>query len=106
MLKVLSHCGKVNETITHMFTQYQLPFADPCKPACKSYDTCIEEDFGLFSDVRYFQLGGIDIPKELDSRFQRALILQERQAHAKLTQEAVIIRKESDQLVSYMHTEL
>ncbi len=67
---------------------------------CKPYSTCVESDWGLFAEVRYFQLGGLDIPDELNQRFLKALVLQEENETEKLKQESQVIRKETQAQVS------
>ena len=76
--------------------------ADNCVPGCKSYRSCTEKDWGLFSEVRYFQLGGIGIPDELNQRFLKALVLQEENETEKLKQESQVIRKETQAQVFYV----
>ena len=71
-----------------------------CIHGCKTYSKCTEKDWGLFAEVRYFQLAELKIPGELDERFLQALVLQEQNEAEKLNQQAKIIRKSSDRKVS------
>ena len=75
-------------------------FSENCVAGCKSYKTCTERDWGLFAEVRYFQLGGLGIPDELNQRFLKALVLQEENETEKLKQESQVIRKETQAQVS------
>ena len=50
--------------------------------------------------MRYFQLGGLGIPDELNQRFLKALVLQEENETEKLKQESQVIRKETQARVS------
>ena len=54
----------------------------------------------MFVDVRYFQLGAIDIPDALDESFLNALILNASAEREGYLQEAHIVRKETEQKVS------
>lgn len=53
----------------------------------------------MFVDVRYFQLGAIDIPDALDESFLNALILNASAEREGFIQEAHIVRKETEQKV-------
>ena len=46
--------------------------------------------------VKYFQLGAVEIPSDVEDRFLRALTLQEEAAREKLLQEAQIVRKTTE----------
>ena len=78
-----------------------LNLVENCVAGCKSYETCTERDWGLFAEVRYFQLGGLGIPDELNQRFLKALVLQEENETEKLKQESQVIRKETQAQVSW-----
>lgn len=67
---------------------------------CISLATCTQADKGLFADVKYFQLGQVNMPKDVYERFMRALVLIEKDETAKLAQEAVVIRKSTTALVN------
>ena len=57
--------------------------------------------------MRYFQLGGLGIPDELNQRFLKALVLQEENETEKLKQESQVIRKETQAQVSLeQHTNI
>ena len=75
----------------------------PCVPGCKPYDSCTEKDFGLFAEVRYFQLGTLEAPSGLNERYLRALTLQEENEREQLRQQGTVIRKDTDQLVRPYH---
>lgn len=53
----------------------------------------------MFVDVRYFQLGAIDIPDALDESFLNALILNASAEREGYLQAAHIVRKETEQKV-------
>ena len=59
-------------------------------------------------DVRYFQLGYVNIPSDVEERFLRALTLQEDALKEQLLQDAQIVRKDTDFKVcnlTLMHSE-
>lgn len=69
-------------------------------PLCSScLTTCSSTDKGINVEVKYFQLGTIKIPSDVQNRFMQALTLQEQAAEEILKQDAVIIRKETSQKV-------
>lgn len=70
-----------------------------CVPNCKAYHQCSEEDFGLFTEVRYFQLAALDIPDDLAERYLRALVLQEENLAEKHRQDAQVVRKQTESMV-------
>ncbi len=80
---------------TRQITKISGLFPDTCVEGCLRYSDCLETDYGLFSEVRYFQLGGIGIPDELNQRFLKALVLQEENETEKLRQESQVVRKET-----------
>ena len=65
--------------------------------ACKV--SCQDTDKGLNVEVKYFQLAKIDIPNDVETRFIQALVLQEQAEEEILKQDAIVIRKETDQQV-------
>lgn len=67
--------------------------------SCKPRQNCTIDDYGMFIDVRYFQLGAIDIPDALDESFLDALILNASAEREVYLQEATIVRKETEQKV-------
>jgi regulator of protease activity HflC (stomatin/prohibitin superfamily) len=72
---------------------------EKCTPGCKSYSKCSERDWGLFAEVRYFQLGRLDIPDDLNDRYIQALVLQEQAATERYIQRAKLVRKETEKQV-------
>lgn len=67
--------------------------------SCKPRNNCTVENYGMFVDVRYFQLGAIDIPDALDESFLNALILNASAEREGYLQAAHIVRKETEQKV-------
>jgi len=67
-----------------------------CIDGCKKYDTCDESDFGLFVDVRYFQMGRVDLPDEINERNLRTITLKLENEREKFRQEAQIVRRGTD----------
>ena len=71
--------------------------ATACPPGCKKYSLCDDKtEKGLWVYVKYFQLGAVEIPSDVEDRFLRALTLQEEAAREKLLQEAQIVRKTTE----------
>ena len=60
---------------------------------------CSRSQRGLNVEVKYFQLGKITIPSEVENQFIRASTLKEQNDEEKLKQKAVIVRKETNQKV-------
>ena len=50
-------------------------------------------------DVKYFQLGHMNIPSDVEERFLRALTLQEDALKEQLLQDAQVVRKETESKV-------
>ncbi|XP_046565249.1 uncharacterized protein LOC124273948 [Haliotis rubra] len=71
-------------------------FKFACPPGCKEVRLCTTADKGLFVDVKYFQLGQVQIPSDVKDRFLRALTLQEDALREQLLQDAQIVRKQTD----------
>ena len=68
-----------------------------CPPGCKKHSLCDDKtEKGLWVYVKYFQLGQVDIPNDVQDRFLRALTLQEEAAREKLLQEAQVVRKTTE----------
>ena len=84
-------------------TKSILLISGQCLKGCKPHNQCTEAESGLFVEVRFFQLHELDIPGELNQRFLQSLILKEATFSEKLRQDALIIRKETDALVSIPH---
>jgi len=73
---------------------------DKCIDNCKPYNQCDESDFGLFVDVKYFSLGQIDLPDEINERNLRTLTLHEENEREEFRQKAQIVRRGTDAEVS------
>ena len=68
-----------------------------CPPGCKKYGLCDDKtEKGLWVYVKYFQLGAVEIAKEVEDRFLRALTLMEEAAKEQLLQEAQVLRKTTE----------
>ena len=50
--------------------------------------------------VKYFQMGAVEIPGDVEDRFLRALTLKEEAAREELKQEAQVVRKNTEADVS------
>ncbi|KAK7113664.1 uncharacterized protein [Littorina saxatilis] len=73
----------------------QFDFA--CPPGCKKQSLCDDKtEKGLWVYVKYFQMGAVEIPSDVQGRFLRALTLQEEAAREKLLQEAQVVRKNTE----------
>ena len=79
-------------------------FVDSCVPGCIEYTRCTTSDQGLFVEVRYFQLHDLHIPGSLSSRYTQALVLQEAEENEQFIQDAALVRKETEKLVSTRST--
>lgn len=64
-----------------------------CPPGCKSVDRCTENDKGVFADVKFFEMGQVFIPTDVEERFLRQLTLKEDSEKEKLLQKAQVERK-------------
>ena len=71
-------------------------FSDTCAPGCTVSRRCSAKDKGLFATVKFFQLGQLSIPDDVESRFLRALTLQEDTEREQLLQDATIVRKTTE----------
>ena len=60
---------------------------------------CLPTDQGLNVEVKYFQLGSIKIPSDVENRYIQALVLQEQAEEELLKQDSIVIRKETSQMV-------
>ena len=74
-----------------------------CEPGCKAYDECTTEDKGLFADVKYFQMGFVDIPENVRENNLLTLTQQEDAEREIHLQEAQLIRKQTERIVSTAH---
>ena len=96
MTAVQTHiCNYGRCTCTHLYFHY----TGTCWEGCITYSRCTEDQYGLFVEVRFFQLGDLDIPNDLEDKFLRGLILQEEAQTEKYKQEAQVVRKETDAMV-------
>lgn len=68
-----------------------------CPTGCKT--TCTSTDKGYYVDVKYFQLGSITIPNDVQSQYMKALTLQEEADREKLLQDAQVVRKNTTAMV-------
>lgn len=60
---------------------------------------CQDSDKGIYADVKYFQLGEVEIPHTVKERLLEALILTEAEEKEQLFQDAQVVRKQTDLLV-------
>lgn len=74
---------------------FLIPLA--CPTGCKT--TCTSTDKGYYVDVKYFQLGSITIPNDVQSQYMKALTLQEEADREKLLQDAQVVRKNTTAMV-------
>ena len=72
-----------------------------CVSDCKPRQNCTEEDYGLFADVRYFQLQYLDIPHELKDNFLKQLVEFQKNEIAEYAQKALLVRKNTEEKVSW-----
>ncbi|XP_071149372.1 uncharacterized protein [Mytilus edulis] len=81
-------------------------YCDQTNPLCTNCVTvCSRSHRGLNVEVKYFQLGKIKIPSEVENQFIRASTLKEQNDEEKLKQKAVIVRKETNQKVAEIENE-
>ena len=75
-------------------------------PLCSTCLTvCLPTDKGLNVEVKYFQLGSIKIPSDVENRYIQALVLQEQAEEELLKQDSIVIRKETSQKVQVIRNE-
>ncbi|XP_076459148.1 uncharacterized protein LOC143292587 [Babylonia areolata] len=68
-----------------------------CPPGCKEYALCDDKtEKGLWVYVKYFQLGAVEIPSDVEDRFLKALTLKEEAAREELLQDAQVVRKKTE----------
>lgn len=68
-----------------------------CPAGCKQSSLCDDKtEKGLWVYVKYFQLGAVEIPNDVQDRFLKALTLTEEAEREKLLQEAQIVRKNTE----------
>lgn len=80
---------------------YAIYYVLACIPNCKPRETCTNKDKGYFVDVKFLQLGEVVIPSAVQERFMRALTLQEESDRETLVQEAMVVRKSTNAMVSF-----
>lgn len=74
-----------------------------CPTGCKT--TCTSADKGYYVDVKYFHLGSITIPNDVQSQYMKALTLQEEADREKLLQDAQVVRKNTTAMVQLIKNE-
>lgn len=85
---------------------YAICYILACIPNCKPRETCTNKDKGYFVDVKFLQLGEVVIPSTVQERFMRALTLQEESDRETLVQEAMVVRKSTNAMVSFSLSKL
>ncbi|XP_052773938.1 uncharacterized protein LOC128212495 isoform X2 [Mya arenaria] len=95
----------------HMFQAVQTRLGGKCCPEycrdkpsdcpfeCKARDCNDDTERGIFVDVRYFQLGSVRIPDDLQKQMMESILIQERALREDFIQTAQIVRKETDKKV-------
>ncbi|KAK3082983.1 hypothetical protein FSP39_010818 [Pinctada imbricata] len=81
-------------------------FQYACPPGCIERDFCLEENKGVFVDVKYFQLGEVFIHRDVEERYLKTLTLKEDNEREKLIQDAQVERKRTDKLVRQRKNEV
>ena len=81
---------------------YKLSSILGCPTDCWTGSSCTDDRKGIFVDVRYFQLGYVNIPGDVEERFLRALTLQEDALKEELLQNATVVRAETEQKVGFV----
>ncbi|XP_078581087.1 uncharacterized protein LOC144864671 [Branchiostoma floridae x Branchiostoma japonicum] len=67
-----------------------------CVSGCKPYENCTKEDKGLFVDVKYFQIGRVLVPNDVQDRFLLSLTQLLDAEQEQFLQDATIARKETE----------
>lgn len=80
-------------------------YKNGCPTDCYTGSACTDDRKGIFVDVRYFQLGYVNIPGDVEERFLRALTLQEDALKEELLQNATVVRAETEQKVRQIKNE-
>ncbi|XP_036356618.1 uncharacterized protein LOC115228206 isoform X2 [Octopus sinensis] len=99
---ICCHQGCIQPEIENNSTNVTVtvpPSGNDCFEGCKPRKNCTEADYGMFVDVRYFQLGPVDIPDDLDQSFLNTLVLRASAERQKYFQAAQLVRKETEQKV-------
>ncbi|XP_022111664.1 uncharacterized protein LOC110990886 [Acanthaster planci] len=71
-----------------------------CEVGCKKVEDCTKEDKGFFADVRYFQLGFVDIPDDVISRNLQTLTQLEDGFREEYIQLAQLVRIRTEEMVT------
>jgi len=80
--------------------------AFPCIENClQPRRNCTKADKGLFSTVRYFQLGDVKIPQDVQKRYLLTLTRQLDSEKEKFIQESAVVRKNTEQRVRSIQNE-
>jgi len=80
--------------------------AFPCIQDClKPRENCSKADKGLFSTVRYFQLGDVKIPHDVQKRYLLTLTRQLDSEKEKFVQETAVVRKTTEMRVRNIQNE-
>jgi len=80
--------------------------AFPCIKDCISpRENCTKADKGLFSTVRYFQLGDVKIPQDVQKRYLLTLTRQLDSEKEKFVQETAVVRKTTEMRVRNIQNE-
>ncbi|XP_078702129.1 uncharacterized protein LOC144928043 isoform X1 [Branchiostoma floridae x Branchiostoma belcheri] len=81
------------------------PTAEGCVEGCKPYSNCTKEDKGLFVDVKYFQIGRVLIPNDVQDRFLLSLTQLLDAEQEQYLQDATIVRKQTEAEVEQIENE-
>jgi len=80
--------------------------AFPCLEDCiRPRENCTKADKGLFSTVRYFQLGDVKIPQDVQKRYLLTLTRQLDSEKEKFVQETAVVRKTTEMRVRNIQNE-
>lgn len=83
----------VRERLGGICCQKNCDWKYACPENCKSRSICLDDDVGLFANVKYFQMGEVYIPRDVKERLLRSLTLKEDAEKEKLLQDAQVERK-------------
>lgn len=73
-------------------------FVNKCGVDCKIYWSCVRNDFGYFSVLRYFQMQGIDITEGQSERYLKQVLEKELEDKELFQQDEEMVRLETEQL--------
>jgi hypothetical protein len=79
-----------------MKSRYPFP---ACFTGCKPSGSCTSTDKGIYVDVKYFQLGKVTIPSDVNGQYMKALTLQEEADREQFLQDAQVVRKNTTAMV-------